>query len=415
VTAAGRPSGDSTPQVTPMERFDYFATGPRGGFQTPIALEGADLLESAHFDVWLPPGTIATVAQRIVGDRSASRVISEIPVNKLHAHPQLFAIARVRRWLILTGRDTRTIDSLLIRTFRSIAQRCKSPAVFGLQSSSVELFTGRKCRIMEQFSPPARAERCIADEERQRFEGWAPDRVSRVTSWDYRMEREWAAADVVWVPSLHLTQLCQQFGADPAKFRVIPYPIPHHPGVSWVRRPREGGRLRVVFAGTLMLEKGVQYIYEALRRWTAGLIDMHFFGPVQLTSLGTSRLSNVGTVHGPVSRARLLDEFTRADLLLFPSLSEGSALVAAEAAGIGLPIIATEESGAPESARLVEARSADEIRAALEEVLDEPPTLERLSQNCLEEARQRNVDAFEMALAGLARETLNSSFGDARQ
>ena len=85
-----------------------------------------------------------------------------------------------------------------------------------------------------------------------------------------------------------------------------------------------------------MLDKGVQYIYEALHNSElASHVDMHFFGGIQLSSEGVARLSEVGTIHGPVSRSRLLHEFAQASVLLFPSLSEGSALVTAEGGGGG--------------------------------------------------------------------------------
>lgn len=394
-----------------MQGFDYFTTGPRMALRAPIALEAAGLLESAHLDAWLSPGAIATAMQRVAGRRAAGRVISEIPADKIHAHPQLFLLARARRRLMSAGRDTAMVDGLLTRAFSSIARQCKSPAVFGMQSSSVELFRGRECRIMEQFSPPLPAARAIAEKEMRRFKGWAPDRAARVTPWDHRMEQEWSTADIVWVPSAHVTQLCRQWGADPAKFRVVRYPLPRYQGSVGSNRPRQRGRLHVVFAGTLTLEKGVQYIYEALRQWAPEHIDMHFFGPILLTSLGVTRLSEVGTVHGPVPRSILMEEFARADLLLFPSLSEGSALVTAEAAGLGLPIIATEESAPPDSAVLIEARSAAGIRSALERVLDEPSSLERLSQACLAEAERRGVEAFNAELGGLARAAVNNSLG----
>jgi len=221
------------------------------------------------------------------------------------------------------------------------------------------------------------------------------------------MRREWEAADVIWAPSAHVVELCREYGANPAKLHLLRYPIPQYAEFRWRNRRRDGSALRVVFAGTVMLDKGVQYIYEALQQSKiANHVDMHFFGRIQLSREGVARLSDVGTVHGPVARATLLREFTQADVLLFPSLSEGSALVTAEAAGVGLPMIATRESGPPDSAMIVEARSGAAIRAALERVLDDPSLLGSMSQACLAEARRRNVEAFNAELASLTREAL---------
>lgn len=136
-----------------MTGFDYLGTGPRMGYRTPLALEAAGVLESLHLDVWLRPGRKATLARSLLGQRAENRVISNIAQGKIHAHPEVFLLGRLRRRLALAGRDTTPVDALLIRRFRSIARRCQSPAVFGMYSCSVELFAGRACRVLEQLSP----------------------------------------------------------------------------------------------------------------------------------------------------------------------------------------------------------------------------------------------------------------------
>lgn len=385
--------------------FDYFVIGPRMGLLTPIALEESGLLSRLHTDACLLPGLLTQGLQSLLGPRTAGRVVVRIPKAKIRRHPDLFALARLRRRRALAGRDTGLIDQLLIRSFVSVARQCSSAAVMGVQSSCLELFEGRHYRVMEQVSPPLRYERRLVASEQGRFPGWAVDRMTMISEWDYRMEAEWSEAEVICVPSSHLVSLSAEFGADPAKFRVIPYPLPSACGSSArsVRR-KTGDRLRVVFAGTLMLEKGVQYIWEALHGWSSPAIDMHFFGPSQLTPFGMQCLSEVGTVHGPVPRSTLLGEFQRADLLLFPSLSEGSALVTGEAVAVGLPVVATRESGAPDAAIVIDARSPDGIRSALERIMDDPTLLEQQSQVGLAEASQRTVTAYTEEVAKLANE-----------
>ena len=72
-----------------------------------------------------------------------------------------------------------------------------------------------------------------------------------------------------------------------------------------------------------MLQKGVQYIYEALHKRPDLPVQMEFFGPVNLTPLGVRRLTEVGTVHGAMPRSRLLEEFRSADVLLFRPFRRG--------------------------------------------------------------------------------------------
>jgi len=386
VTASAEPGEHVT--------VDYFSPVVRMGLRNAVALESAALLCSAHVDACLVPGRAAAALRRVAGPRMANRVVEGIPVARIRRHPQLAIAARIRRRLLLSGRDTTAVDRVLFQIFSGIARQCRSEAVVGTQSSCLELFKGRSYRIMEQVSPPLRYERALAAEELRRFPDWAHDGVTKSRPWDRRMEAEWQEADLIWVPSRHLIHISGKFGADPRKFRVIPYPI------SWPTLPgtiREAGVrpvLRVVFAGTLMLEKGVQYIYQALRKRPDLPVQMDFYGPVNLAPAGMKRLAEVGTVHGPVPRSELFNAFRKADILLFPSLSEGSALVTLEAAALGLPVVATEEAGAPASAMMIPSRNPEAIISAIEMLADDPAQLERLSAAGLNEATKRTAAMY---------------------
>lgn len=373
---------------------DYFCPGIRMGLQTAVALESAAMLRSAHVDVCLTPGRAARLLELAAGPRVANRVVSGVPAARIHRHPQLTVAARARRRLQLSGRETGAMDRVLVRMFTAISRQCRSAAVVGIQSSCLELFEDREYRIMEQVSPPLRYERAVAAQELDRFPGWAPEGVTRSRLWDYRMEDEWQAADIILVPSSHLIDISKAYGADPLKFRVVPYPMTRPQSAPATRTAERRPALRVVFAGTLMLEKGVQYIYEALHSRPDLPVQMEFFGPVNLAPQGVQRLARVGTVHGAVPRSQLFEEFRRADVLLFPSLSEGNALVTLEAAALGLPVVATKESGALASAMTIPARSPAAIIEAIEALVEDPARLERLSAAGLAEAAERKVAMY---------------------
>lgn len=392
---------------------DYFSPGIRMGLATAAALETAGLLGSAHVGVYLSPGPTARVLKRIAGPRVANRIVNDIPAARIRSHPQLTIATQVRRRLLLSGQDTTPVDQKLSRMFSSIARRCGSSAVIGIQSCCVEMFRGREYRVMEQVSPPLRYERAIAHEELAAFPGWAPEGVTKSSDWDLRMEAEWQAADLVWVPSPHLIDISRQFGADPRKFEVVPYPIPWPLPVAPKEKVTTRGRLRVLFAGTLMLEKGVQYIYEALRSRPDLPVLMEFFGPSQLTPFGLRCLSEVGTVRGAVPRSQLLEEFRQADILLFPSLSEGSALVTLEAAALGLPVVTTKEAGAPASVLTIPARSPQAIIDAIESLADDPARLDQLSSGGLAEAASRNSAVYVGRVVNSFSELTGTHPGDA--
>jgi hypothetical protein len=385
---------------------DYFSPSVRMGLQTAVALESAALLQSAHVDACLRPGRASRALGQVAGPRVANRVVQGIPAGRIHNHPQLAIVGRLRRHLILAGRDTTAMEFVLRRIFSAIARQCSSEAVIGTQNACLELFEGREYRIMEQVSTPHRYERAVTAAELARFPGWATDTASRSRPWDLRMEAEWQAADLILVPSRRLIAISREYGADPRKFHVLPYPISRPQPPGRVREPRFRRKLHVVFAGTLMLQKGVQYVYQALRKRPDLPVHMEFFGSVNLTPLGMSRLAEVGTVHGPVPRSELLDAFRHADILLFPSLAEGSALVTLEAASLGLPVVATEEAGAPMGAMVIPSRSAEGIIEAIEAIADDPAQLEKLSAACLAEAAKRTTDMYSDSIADSIRQLL---------
>jgi glycosyltransferase involved in cell wall biosynthesis len=277
-----------------------------------------------------------------------------------------------------------------------------------MQWSAAELFEGRHCSVLEQFAAPAAADHELVEGERALFPGWTHDRLPLVPEWDERSATEWERADVIWVPSSHLIPLCERFGARPEKFSVVRYPVPA--ADAPVIRHFDGARpLRVAFAGSLILRKGVQYIYEALKGWNSGDIEMHFLGPLELTELAGRRLSEVGQLHGHLARESLLARLRESDVLLFPSLSEGSALVLGEALSTGLPVIATPESAPPESAWIIPPRDPEAIRAALRRLLDQPGLVEDMSRAAVDEARTRSPRHFFGELATLARSALTPS------
>lgn len=391
-----------------MERhapgFDYFSPSIRRDMQTAAALESAALLRSAHIDFCVPPGRSARSLERVMGPRAANRIVRNIPPARIYRHPQLTIASRVRQRLYMLGRDTTAVDHVITRLYAAVARQCRSGAVVGTQSSCLELFKGRTYRIMEQIAPPFRYERAVAREELNRFPGWEKQEGVTVSSfWDQREDAEWEAADLIWVPSPHLIDLSRDCGADQGKFRVLPYAIAGPRAAGRVKEMNQRRPLRVVFIGTLMLRKGVQYIYEALRRRPSLPIQMEFFGPSKLTSEGVRRLAEVGTVHGPVPRSQLFDELRRADVMLFPSLAEGSSRATLEAASLGLPVVSTQEAGGPASAMVIPSRNAEAIIDAIEMLADDPARLTSLSESGLAEASARNMTAYTENIVGMLR------------
>ena len=156
-----------------------------------------------------------------------------------------------------------------------------------------------------------------------------------------RRLRDIELADCILVPSEHIAQKLNEHGTPRTKLRVIPY------AADCQRfRPMPGKRhdesCVFLFAGGITQRKGIKYLLEAWARvrrpgWTLQLLGAL---PRSLGPLG-SMLEHVKLL-GRVGHAEVPALMAAADVFVFPSLFEGSAVVTYEALASGLPSVVTQ-------------------------------------------------------------------------
>ena len=157
---------------------------------------------------------------------------------------------------------------------------------------------------------------------------------------------------------------------------------------------------RILFIGQWLRAKGIRYVAAAFEKLAAE------FPEVELTCAGTG--AAVETVlqsfERPVrSRVRVVPRFTRdeltqelsrADLFMFPSLSEGSSGAVLEAMAAGLPIVTTAAGAAPDvladgiDARLVPFADASALAAEVGGLIPDRARREALGSSARQTARQ---------------------------
>jgi glycosyltransferase involved in cell wall biosynthesis len=101
----------------------------------------------------------------------------------------------------------------------------------------------------------------------------------------------------------------------------------------------------VLFVGTLQLRKGVPYLLDAARLLKGESIHIRLVGPSHLSDNAIRQLRDETEVIRPVSRSEIERHYAWADVLVLPTLSEGSANVCHEAMAAGLPVITTANAG----------------------------------------------------------------------
>lgn len=169
----------------------------------------------------------------------------------------------------------------------------------------------------------------------------------RLQGLDRRLRQEVLEADYVVVPAPAVADSVVKLGVSPNRLLIVPF------GVDVTRfRPRQDGPHRreftALFVGQFDLRKGVHYLLDAWSRLALPNGRLAIVGPPgepQFVKAMRARYGGQFDAYGPVPRSAVSDLFAAADVFVFPSLAEGSALVTYEALASGLPCIVTLEAG----------------------------------------------------------------------
>lgn len=158
-----------------------------------------------------------------------------------------------------------------------------------------------------------------------------------------RISHEVQLADAVVVGSAFAAASFREH-VDERRLHVVPYGVDNHRFFP-ARAPRSGRRLRVLFAGQISQRKGIGYALDAIRLLDPDRFELTLVGPVVGSGSGLCRYESLFE-HASVRPDEMPDVYRRADVLVLPSLVEGSALVVLEAMASGLPVVVTDNVGA---------------------------------------------------------------------
>lgn len=159
-----------------------------------------------------------------------------------------------------------------------------------------------------------------------------------------RRRRDAALADVVLVPSSHIAEAYVREGTPRDRMRVVPYAAdttrfrPH-------ARPRDAECRTFLFAGGVTQRKGIGYLLQAWRQVRRPGWRLQLLGALPANSGPLRPLLDDVEVLGRVPHAEVPAVMAAADVFVFPSLFEGSAVVTYEALASGLPLITTPNAG----------------------------------------------------------------------
>lgn len=161
-----------------------------------------------------------------------------------------------------------------------------------------------------------------------------------------RKDEELALATHIIVASEFVRSTLRKADHVGAPISIIPYGAPSE---SWLatERAERSRKLRVLFVGTLTQRKGVSYLLKAVAQLSSQ-VELTLVGRRVAECPALDRALRVHRWIPSLPHAALLKEMGRHDVMVFPSLFEGFALVLLEAMSQGLPVITTPHTAAPE-------------------------------------------------------------------
>lgn len=344
-----------------------------------------------------------------------------IPANKITTFPYLQTVYEALPHLGVQRYPLRPqLEHLAHRTLDRYVARHLPPAdIFhalsycGLQSGRV---AQRRGAIWICDSPTAH-ERFNDDILHEEYERAGVARPPQPAYFLEYAEATYREADAVTVGSTFARNTFIRSGVPAESVHVVPYGADL--GLFQPRGRPFPGHFSILFAGQFIVRKGAHDLLEAVRLAAIPGASLTVVGPVPHEGQRILRASTVPVnLVGPKSRAHLADYYSTSDVLVLPSVSEGLALVQAEALACGCPLIATENTGAGDlfvhgqEGFIVPIRSPSTIAEKLVWLYEHPE--ERAQMRLAAAARAATLagwDAYGTRLLSLYRELVTDATG----
>ena len=159
---------------------------------------------------------------------------------------------------------------------------------------------------------------------------------------------EYEEADFISIPSLFVKRSFLEYGIAEEKLVMNPY------GVSSffkrdesVWQPQGNQPLRILYVGSLLIRKGLIYLFEALKKLPPKSYEAWFIGKVdsEMKSTVDKYAQDNWKFFGHVNHYDLARHISACDVAVHPSLQEGLSMVIPQVLTCGVPMIATTNSG----------------------------------------------------------------------
>src|SRR5262245_37725091 len=336
-------------------------TGNPNAHHAALAYLEAGLLECFCVP-WMPSKTTMQVLKSLRPLQSMVQRLERRQFQPLSHVPKVQGrISEVCRLLIrASGWDENKFfshprDGWLMRAMVRECHRSMVTAIHAYEGSSLRPFLeakrlGKACVYDMPICYYAAREK-IEAELLRKYSDWLPHNWSPIAQ-DRRREQkrqEMALADLTLVPSRYVEATIREFYPH-KEIALAPYGVDVE---FWTPGPtnKPARPLRFIFAGQVSLRKGAQVMIDVWSK--AKLRDAELMLVCSWMLADSKRRSLPPGIKWflPCSSQALRDRYRESHVFVFPSFAEGLALVLLEAMACGLPVIASEASGASDVIR----------------------------------------------------------------
>lgn len=381
--------------------------GAREHYAVARALHKIGKLELLLTDCWMPPGSLtgrlkASLQSRFHADLADANVAAS---NLSAVSFEMYAsMTGLHGWQRIRARNIR-FQKAAVSQLRLVRAIPSKRVVVAYSYAALRILEYARAQgwftILNQIDPGPPEEQLVAklyEKDPTQHKRWK--RAPSAYWQDWRKECD--LADRIVVNSLWSQRALVEEGIAIEKIRVVPLAYEAPSTAKSFRRayPKAFTRshpLRALFLGQVNMRKGIGPLMDAIRLLREEPIEFTFVGPIQISVPSDLRgASNVRWV-GPVRRGETDHFYREADVLLFPTFSDGFGLTQLEAQAWKLPVLTTKFSGqVVEHGRngwLLNEVSGEEIANVLRDAIPNPEQLQRLSDNA-------ELDQFDLGSVG---------------
>jgi glycosyltransferase involved in cell wall biosynthesis len=259
---------------------------------------------------------------------------------------------------------------------------------------TLELLEDRRVFAVVDQVDAARVHEEMVLAEAELWPGWAPAPGRMPESYWARLKAEWAAADLVLVNSEWSASALVRQGVPRAKIITVPLAIDLSQDQE-LEPVTPSGTLRVLWLGSVVLPKGIQYLVQAARLLQGQDIEFLVAGPIRISHRAVQTFPPNMKLLGRVTRDKLGEVYRQAHVFVLPTISDNFPMTQLEAMAHGLPVVITPNCGRAVTdgadGFIVPARDGQALADALARLHNDRPLLREMSRSALTTVRKYDL------------------------